>query len=91
MHTFAAAGTYEVRLKATTSAEEATTVLRVRVRSPAIVLARSAQPLAPAAGEEGATLSFRVDQRRAGAHLHLGLRRRQRPRDGRHRLARLGG
>ncbi|HEX8702167.1 MAG TPA: Ig-like domain-containing protein, partial [Myxococcaceae bacterium] len=62
VHTFAAAGTYDVRLKATTSAEEATTVLRIRVRSPAIVLARSAQPAAPAAGEEGSTLSFRVDQ-----------------------------
>jgi hypothetical protein len=62
VHSFAAAGTYDVRLKATTSAEEATTILRVRVRSAAIVLAQSGPPAAPAAGEEGSTLSFRVDQ-----------------------------
>jgi MYXO-CTERM domain-containing protein len=62
VHTFAAAGTYDVRLKATTSAEEASTLLRVRVRSSAIVLAPSAQPMPPAAGEEGSTLSFRVDE-----------------------------
>jgi VCBS repeat-containing protein len=62
VHAFAAAGTYEVRLKATTATEEATTTLRVRVRSAAIAVAPSAQPAAPASGEEGATLSFRVDQ-----------------------------
>ena len=62
VHAFATAGTYDVRLKASTSAEEATTILRIRVRSASIVLAPSAQPAAAAAGEEGATLSFRVDQ-----------------------------
>ncbi|MDY7233224.1 Ig-like domain-containing protein [Hyalangium rubrum] len=61
VHAFTTAGTYDVQLKATTATEEATTMLRIRVRSAeAIVLAQG--PSQPAAvGEESATLAFRVD------------------------------
>lgn len=62
LHTFAAPGTYEVRLKATTTTEEASTSLRLRVRSFApIAVTPNAPPVPALIGEEGASLTFRVD------------------------------
>ena len=67
LHTFSAPGVYDVRLKATTATEEATAMLRLRVRGFAPI---AITPNAPAprtlTGEEGAVLSFRVDAAQPG-------------------------
>ncbi|MDY7229175.1 Ig-like domain-containing protein [Hyalangium rubrum] len=62
VHAFTAPGTYDVRLKATTATEEASTTLRIRVRSAdAIPVGTSAAPSSSHVGEEGSSLSFRVE------------------------------
>jgi MYXO-CTERM domain-containing protein len=62
VHAFAAPGTYNVRLKATTATEEATASLRLWVRSFAPITVTPNAPSAPALiGEEGSSLTFRVD------------------------------
>ena len=67
LHTFAAPGVYDVRLKATTATEEATAMLRLRVRSFApIALTPNAPATRTLTGEEGAVLSFRVDAAQPG-------------------------
>jgi hypothetical protein len=60
VHAFAAAGTYDVRLKATTATQEAITPLRIRVRSADPVLVNPGSPPRLIMGEEGATLAFSV-------------------------------
>jgi hypothetical protein len=69
LHGFTQAGTYEVRLKATTATEEATTSLRIRVRSiPVIDLAPNARHAAPLIGEEGSAILFHADTARPGVN-----------------------
>ncbi|WP_224241656.1 Ig-like domain-containing protein [Hyalangium gracile] len=67
VHAFAAPGTYEVKLKASTATEEASTVLRVRVRAAApILLAADAPATAPIVGVEGSALSFGISDPQSG-------------------------
>ncbi|WP_044190650.1 Ig-like domain-containing protein [Hyalangium minutum] len=58
VHAFAAPGTYDVKLKATTSSEEATTLLRVRVRSSAETVITAGATGPAVVGVEGSTLAL---------------------------------
>jgi large repetitive protein len=67
VHAFAAPGTYEVRLKATTATEEATTSLRMRVRSAApIILTTGTAPAPTVTGVEGSVLPFEIREPQSG-------------------------
>jgi len=67
VHAFATPGTYDVQLKATTATEEATTLLRMRVRSSAaLTLTTSASSAPTVVGVEGSTLSFSISEPLAG-------------------------
>ncbi|MBN1210101.1 MAG: tandem-95 repeat protein, partial [Myxococcaceae bacterium] len=62
-HAFAAPGTYEVKLKASTATEEASTSLRLRVRSSAAVLISSDVTVSPSVvGVEGSALAFQISE-----------------------------
>ncbi len=66
-HAFAAPGTYDVRLKATTGTEEATTVLRMRVRSAAPIPLTDSTASAPTVtGVEGSAMPFELREPQAG-------------------------
>jgi hypothetical protein len=66
-HAFAVPGTYEVKLKASTATEEATTSLRVRVRGSAPVLISSdATAASTVIGVEGSTLAFQIREPQSG-------------------------
>ncbi|WP_224365732.1 Ig-like domain-containing protein [Hyalangium versicolor] len=61
VHTFAAPGTYAVRLEATTTTEKASTVLRVRVRDAAPIQVAMDVPSTPViVGVEGSSVPFSI-------------------------------
>jgi MYXO-CTERM domain-containing protein len=67
VHAFAASGTYDVRLKATTATEEAITTLRMRVRSAApITVTDSTTSAPPLIGVEGSSLAFELREPLSG-------------------------
>jgi MYXO-CTERM domain-containing protein len=67
VHAFAASGTYDVRLKATTATEEAITTLRMRVRSAApISLSTSTSSTPTVIGVEGSALAFELGEPQSG-------------------------
>jgi hypothetical protein len=67
VHAFTAPGTYEVRLKATTATEEATTPLRLRVRASGPVTLSTDTAQAPTVvGVEGSAQAFEFSQPQAG-------------------------
>jgi PKD repeat protein len=67
VHAFAASGTYDVRLKATTATEEATTTLRMRVRSAAPIAVTAGTTSAPTViGVEGSSLAFALREHQPG-------------------------
>ena len=61
LHAFSAPGLFMVRLTASTPTEEATTALRLRVRTASPVVLAPGVSTERAVGEEGSTLSFRVE------------------------------
>ncbi|HLM67501.1 MAG TPA: Ig-like domain-containing protein, partial [Longimicrobium sp.] len=67
VHAFAAPGTYDVKLKATTATEEATTTVRMRVRGSAAINVTAGTASAPTVvGVEGSTLAFNLGAPQAG-------------------------
>ncbi|HVG63768.1 MAG TPA: Ig-like domain-containing protein [Hyalangium sp.] len=67
VHSFASAGTYDVRLKASTATEEAITMLRMRVRSAAPITLTDSTTSAPTViGVEGSSLAFELREPQSG-------------------------